>query len=117
MGNNNNIHFQDYKEAAEVLMERNMPDVLHNRQREAVFMPETHLPNNPRNVEDGEYERIKVHLDKADLSFLGMSSEKEDIRNAPGDLVEKELFLELKKFYKDQKVVVFWGLKLKLPGK
>ena len=31
MGNNNNIHFQDYKEAAEVLMERNMSDVLHNR--------------------------------------------------------------------------------------
>ena len=52
MGNNNNIHFQDYKEAAEVLMERNMPDILHNRQTKAVFMPETHLPNNPRNVED-----------------------------------------------------------------
>ena len=58
-----------------------------------------------------------MNLDKADLSFLGMSSEKGDLRNALDDLVEKELFLELKKFYKDKKVVVFWGLKLKLPGK
>ena len=58
-----------------------------------------------------------MNLDKADLSFLGMSSEKGDLRNALGDLVEKELFLELKKFYKDKKVVVFWGLKLKVPRK
>ena len=31
MGNNNNFLFEDHQEAGKVLMERNMPDVLHNR--------------------------------------------------------------------------------------
>ena len=52
MGNNNNIPFQDFQEAAKVLMERNMPNILHNTQTEAVFMPETHLPNMPRVVDE-----------------------------------------------------------------
>ena len=38
---------QDYKEAAKVLMERNMPEVLHDRQTEVVFVPECHLPKEP----------------------------------------------------------------------
>ena len=33
MGNNNIIPFQDFQEAAKVLMERNTPEVLHNMQR------------------------------------------------------------------------------------
>ena len=31
MGNNNIIPFKDFREAVKVLMERNMPEVLHNR--------------------------------------------------------------------------------------
>ena len=41
----------------------------------------------------------------------------EDLQVARGDLAEKELFQELKKFYKNKKVVIFWGPKLRLPGK
>ena len=52
MGNNNIIPFQDFMKAAKVLMERNMSEVLHNRQMEAVFMPETHLPNMPRMLQN-----------------------------------------------------------------
>ena len=52
MGNNNIIPFPDFQEAAKVLMERNMPDILHNSQTETVFMPETYLPNIPRVVEE-----------------------------------------------------------------
>ena len=52
MGNNNIIPFKDFQEAAKVLMERNMPEVLQNRQRKAIFMPETHMPNMPRVIDE-----------------------------------------------------------------
>ena len=45
MGATRVIPIQDYKEAGEGLMERNMPEVLHDRQTEVVFVPEAHLPN------------------------------------------------------------------------
>ena len=117
MGNNNIILFEDYQETIQVLMERNMPEVLHNKQTEAVFMPETHLPNMPRVVDEQRYEARKGQLDSAQLQFLGMKRGTEDSQVARGDLAEKELFEELKKFYKNRKVVVFWGPKLRLPGK
>ena len=44
------IPFKNYQEATTVLMERSMPDVLHNSQTETVFMPETNLRNIPRVV-------------------------------------------------------------------
>ena len=50
---------QDYKEAAKVLMERNMPEVLHNRQTEVVFIPECHLPKEPRVLDLTEFESRK----------------------------------------------------------
>ena len=62
MGNKNIIPFKDFLVAAKVLMERNMPDVLHNRQTEAVFMPETHLPNMPRVIDEQRYEARKKNL-------------------------------------------------------
>ena len=36
---------------------------------------------------------------------------------ATGDLAEKELSDELLQFFKKRKVVIFWGPKLRLPGK
>ena len=45
------IPFEDFQEAAKVLMERNMTDVLHDIQTEAIFMPETYLPTMPRVVD------------------------------------------------------------------
>ena len=107
MGNNNNIRVQDFQEAAKVLMERNMPNVLHNTQTEAVFMPETHLPKIPRVVDKDLYAQRKANLSQSDLHFLDMKSGPGDLKVATGDLAEKELFEELKKFYKNKKVVVF----------
>ena len=78
MGNNNIIPFKDFQEAAKVLMERNMPDVLHNTQTEAVFMPETHLPNMPRVVDEQRYQARKRKLDEPDLQFLRMRAGTED---------------------------------------
>ena len=72
MGNNHVIPFQDFHEAVKALMERNMPDVLHNRQTKAVFMPEAHLPNMPRVVDEPRYQARKEHLNAAELQFLGM---------------------------------------------
>ena len=72
MGNNNIIPFQDFQEAAKVLMERNMPEVLHNRQTEAVFMPEAHLPDMPRVVDEPRYTARKKKLADSALKFLGM---------------------------------------------
>ena len=39
MGHGKIIPFKDYKEAAEALMERNFPEILHDRQTEVVFIP------------------------------------------------------------------------------
>merc|ERR1711989_45460 len=98
-------------------MERNMLEVLHNRQTWAVFVPETHLPTMPRVVDEQGYQTRKRKLDAANLQFLGMRQGTEDSQVARGDLAEKELFKELKKFYEKRKVVVFWGPKLRVPGK
>ena len=117
MGNNNKIQIQDFQDAAKVLMERNMPDVLHNRQTEAVFMPETHLPNMPRVVDEKRYEPRKEIPNETELQLLGMKKGTEDSQVARGDLAEKELSEELHKFYKNKEVVVFCGPKLRLPGK
>ena len=56
MGNNNIISFQDIQLVLETLMERTMFEVLHNRQTEAVFMPETYLPNMARVVDEQRYQ-------------------------------------------------------------
>ena len=37
MGSGNNISYQNYQEVPNVLMGRNLPDVLHNRQMEVVL--------------------------------------------------------------------------------
>ena len=117
MGHNNIIRLQDIQLVLKTLMERTMPEVLHNKQTEAVVMPETHLPNMPRVVDEPRYMTRKRKLDAAELQFLGMKQGTEDSQVARGDLAEKELFQELKKFYKNKKVVVFHGPKLRLPGK
>ena len=94
-----------------------MPDVLHNRQTKAEFLPETHLPNMPRVVNEQEYQARKEQLDSSTLQLLGMKQGTEDSQVAQGDLAEKELSKELHSFYKNKKVVVFWGPKLRVPGK
>ena len=55
MGHNRNIPFNKYEEAAEALMERNLPQILEDKQTEVVFMPETHLPTEPRIVDMQRY--------------------------------------------------------------
>jgi len=94
-----------------------MPDVLHNRQTEAIFLPETHLPNMPRVVDEQRYQPRKEILNETELQLLGMKKGTEDSQVARGDLAEKELSEELHKFYKNKEVVVFCGPKLRLPGK
>ena len=117
MGNNNIIPFSDFHSAARALMERNMPEVLHNRQTKAEFLPETHLPNMPRVVDEQEYQTRKEQLDSSTLQLLRMKQGTEDSQVAQGDLAEKVLSEELHSFYKNKKVVVFWGPKLRVPGK
>ena len=48
LGHGKNMAFKDYKKAAHFLMERNFPDIAHDRQTKAIFIPETHLPKMPR---------------------------------------------------------------------
>ena len=70
MGNNNIIHFQNFQEAGKVLMKRNMPKVLNNTQTEAEFMPEAHLPDMPRIVDEQEYQAKKMRLDESALEGI-----------------------------------------------
>ena len=94
-----------------------MPKVLDNSQTEAVIMPETHLPNRPWVVDEQGYKERKGQKNAAELQFLGLKRGTVDSQVAKGDLVEKELFEELREFYKDKKVVIFHGPKMRLPGK
>ena len=64
MGATRVIPIQDYKEAGEALMETNMPEVLHDRQTEVVFVPEAHLPKEPRVVDIQRFESRKRKLDE-----------------------------------------------------
>ena len=91
MGHGRIIPFKDYKEAAEALMERNFPDILHNSQSEVVFIPETHLPKMPHIVDLPDFKAKKVRLTERMLAFFGLKKGTEDITNAAGDLAEKEL--------------------------
>ena len=59
MGATRVIPLKDYKEAGSTLMERNMPEVLHERQTEVVFLPETHMPSRPRVVDIQTFESRK----------------------------------------------------------
>merc|ERR550532_1622795 len=73
----------------------------------------------PRVVDEQRYKARKGKLDDSTLQILGMKpgtqKETQDLNTARGDLVEKELFQKLKMFYKNKKVVVFWGPKLRVP--
>ena len=64
MGHNKSIPFSNYKEAAKALMGRTMPQILEDKQTEPVFMPETHLPIEPRVVDMQGYSDRKKKLDK-----------------------------------------------------
>ena len=120
MGHGKMIPFKDYNEAGEVLMERNMPEVLHNIQTKAVFLPETHLPKMPRVVDLEEFEEKKKSFTSEALAFLGMKRGREDITNTIGDISENELSDALKNFYdraSDTKVLVLQGCALRAPRK
>ena len=128
MGGTRVIALQDYKEAGEVLMERNMPEVLHDRQTEVVFVPDTHLPKEPRVVDIQRFESRKKKLDEmaqlegpAVLEQLDMKpGPAKEVPHAKGDSAEKELLEELKKFYasdSDKEVVVYQGPEIRVPGK
>ena len=96
---------KDYKEAGKVLMERNFPDVLHNKQKEVVYIPEAHLPKVPMAVDIPRCESRKKKLDEmvqqegsAVLEELGMKTKggAKEMEHARGDLAEKELVEEIK---------------------
>ena len=105
MGSGKIITLPNYKVAMKALMERNMPEVLDDKQTQVVFVPDTHLPSNPRIVDFEEYKKR-----------VGEKTYK----GAEGYLAEMQLSEELHKFYVkalNKNVVVYEGPKLKVPGK
>ena len=117
MGHNKSIPFSNYKEAAKALMERNLPQILEDKQTEAVFIPETHLPTVPRVVDMQKYEERKKDLDAVAkenpkvLEELNMKpGPPVEFTQAKGDLAEKELVEKLKELFAlspDKEVVVY----------
>ena len=116
---------QNYEDAAEALMERYMPEVLHDYQKEAIFVPETHMPTRPRAVDLQRLESRKRKVDEMGqeaLKLVGMKRSKdgkpEEIDHVKGDLTEKELVVELKKFFAsatEKGVVVLHGPWIRKP--
>ena len=74
------------------MMERNMAEVFYNRQTEAVILPEAHLLNMPRVVDEQRYQARKRKLDDSTLQFLGMSQGTQDLQLATGDNSRKGAF-------------------------
>ena len=72
MGHGHIIHFKDYNEAGETLMEREMPDILHDRQTKVLFVPDSNLPKMPHIVDLEEFEKKKESLTEEELAFLEM---------------------------------------------
>ena len=109
MGQGLVIPFQNYKKAAKALMERNLPDILHDRQTRARFVPPSNLSKMPHIVDMEEFENKKKSLTTTELAFLEMKPGREDINNKIGDIVEKELSDALKKFYDEKNVSLSAG--------
>ena len=86
MGSGNVISFHNYQEAVKVLMERNLPELLHNKQTGVVFIPESHLPKVPRVVDFWAHGAKKRKLSDDDRAVVGMKKGTEDINNAIGDI-------------------------------
>ena len=116
MGSGNIIPFADYRKAIEALMERNYPDILHDRQQGAVFLPETHLPKRPAVIHMAKYEAQKLKLDAHSLAFLGMEPGTSELSHAKGDRTELGLAEELSRFYSGKEVVVLLGPTFRKPG-
>ena len=120
MGGGKSISFENYQEAAMALMKRNMPGVLHNRQKEVVFIPEAHLPKVPRVVDLQAFEIIKKSLDDETLASLGMRKGRDEVIQAMGDNAERHLAEELKEIFANagnKNGVVPQGGTFRVPGK
>ena len=116
MGGGQNISYENYIKAAEALMERNMSEVLHDRQTKAIFLPETHLPKMPRVVNLEQFAKKKDSLTDKALACSGIKRGREDITNQIGDIAESVLSNALRNFYdraSDTKVVVLQGCVLR----
>ena len=120
LGSGQSFSYQNYEQAAEALMERNLPEVLHNKQTKVVFLPQAHLPKMPRVVDLNAYEAKKRRLSDEELAFLKMKRGTEDITNAIGDIAESNLGEELEDFFTktgSKNVVVLQGGTFRVPGK
>merc|ERR1719320_2038760 len=103
-----------------------MPQILEDKQTEAVFMPETHLPTVPRVVDMQKYEERKKDLDEVAkenpkvLEQLDMKpGPPVELTLAKGDLVEKELVEKHKEYFAispKKEIVVFQGPQIRNPG-
>merc|ERR1719312_2131188 len=77
--------FQNYEDAEDALIKRNLPDISNDCQQNAVFLPETFLPKVPRAVyPTEEYEEHKKNLSEQENKFLGIKSGTEESQNLAG---------------------------------
>ena len=73
MGSGRNISYQNYPEAARALMERNLPEVLLNKQTEVILLPESHLSKMPRVVDLQAYGAKKRRISNNELATVGLA--------------------------------------------
>ena len=60
--------FKDYMEAANALMERNIPDILHDAQTDVLFMPDTNMSLMSGIVDINRFEAGKQELLQANVT-------------------------------------------------
>ena len=112
----------DWKQALDQVLERDLPDIYHDRQVRGCFIPETNEPKNPRASMDlAGYNATKRLLEQDasgldQLKFLGIKPGTEDSQNVEGEEVERNLNNELKVVFAAGEIVVLHGPVFRKPN-
>jgi len=88
---------KDHQAAADMLLERNLPDIYHDRQNTTVFIPETFLPTVPLAVDTlMEVENQMKRLAPTGKKHLGINPSLPS--QVSGDRLEERLYRALKSY-------------------
>ena len=100
-------------EAANILLQRNYPEIYDSTQSKPIFIPEIFIPNCTGFLH-GQLDTFKNLLDNSDLNDKDKQIEKDA---AKGDFAERQFYDELKKTLEEEEsqMVILQGTKMIIP--
>ena len=113
--------YDNYKQAVDALVKRDLPDIYNDEQSNVIFVPEEFVPSAPRAVcSVEEFDKNVEQLSEDKLVALRINGAGQMRQNIVGDQTERELFYKLKEYFKastEKEIVVLAGAKFQTPGK